>query len=85
MHQTARDYDAFDRRRAAREYAGNNYDALDTLTGVTGALGNQSVIGYDTLGRTLRHSDPDMGTWVYWYNPSGTIVSAEMKRPSCGS
>src|SRR5205807_766864 len=31
--------------------------------------------GYDSLGRKLRMTDPDMGTWTYSYDPLGNLAS----------
>ena len=44
------------------------------LVGVTDALGNQTTIGYDALGRKTSMDDPDMGAWSYEYDPSSSLV-----------
>jgi len=49
------------------------YDARDLLIGVTDASGNVTTIGFDSLGRKVSMSDPDMGAWSYTYDPNGTL------------
>ena len=38
------------------------YDALDQLTKITDAPGNETTFTYDSLGRKKSQTDPDMGT-----------------------
>ncbi len=81
-HATRSVSDAFGRRVNTIEYSDTagpsglntvyatttyGYDRLDRLTSVSDALGNSTSLTYDTLGRKLTMTDPDMGAWVYTY------------------
>jgi RHS repeat-associated protein len=55
---------------ASTSYA---YDRMGRLTTVTDAAGTPFATDYDTLGRRLFVSDPDLGTWYYGYWPSGDV------------
>jgi YD repeat-containing protein len=61
---------------AAPAYATTVYShtVRDALAGVEDALGHQTVISYDTLGRKVGMVDPDMGAWLYQYDPQGNLV-----------
>ena len=50
------------------------YDVLGNLTGVTDAKGNVLTLAYDTLSRTTRVDDPDMGAWTYRYDANGHLI-----------
>lgn len=49
------------------------YDRMGRLTEISDAASNQSLTEYDSLGRRLFQSDPDLGTWTYGYYPSGDL------------
>jgi RHS repeat-associated protein len=86
--------DTLGRQVAVREYTGTNgltlyattsyaYNVLDKQTQVTvsSPFSNNSSTtsySYDSLGRKVGMSDPDMGgpssSWTYVYNPSGTLL-----------
>ena len=74
--------DAYGRLAAVVEYSGTSaytttyaYDTLSNLRVVTDALGNTTVITYDTLSRKTGMADPDMGTWAYAYDPNGNLIT----------
>ena len=50
-----------------------SYDDAGNLS-ATNAMGVQTTISYDTLGRKLQMIDPDKGTWSYKYNAFGELV-----------
>jgi RHS repeat-associated protein len=55
------------------------YDLLGRLTGLTDNAGNQWAYTYDSLGRRLTASDPDLGLapandWTYQYDDAGQLV-----------
>src|SRR5205823_6006282 len=76
-HKKRSEHDALGRLVAVKEYTGTDaswglyatttygYSVADQLTAVTDAAGNPTSITYDTLGRKLSMSDPDMGAWSY--------------------
>lgn len=49
------------------------YNAAGDLRTVTNAMGNQTSINYDSLGRKLNMTDPDMGFWQYTYYLNGNL------------
>ncbi|WP_200215480.1 FG-GAP-like repeat-containing protein [Micromonospora coerulea] len=49
------------------------YDALDRLTTITDAAGNQTKIVRDALGRETSITDPDRGTRTLTWRPNGTL------------
>jgi RHS repeat-associated protein len=49
------------------------YNAAGDLLTVTDAAGNITEIEYDTLGRKLNMTDPDMGYWQYTYDANGNL------------
>jgi RHS repeat-associated protein len=76
-------YDAFGKLIAVTEYNTGNvtattqyaYDTRGSLTRVTDALMNTTVITYDLLGRKAGMVDPDMGGWTYRYDPNGNLIT----------
>jgi RHS repeat-associated protein len=50
------------------------YDIQDNLLKVTDAQGNVSQVWYDSAGRKIKMSDPDMGVWTYEYDPLGNLT-----------
>jgi RHS repeat-associated protein len=89
-HAVGHEHDTLGRLRGVYEYRGNNgsegtyfheasttytYDALDQLVSVVDAKGNTTTLSYDTIGRKLSQSDPDMGVWSYAYFPHGPLQS----------
>jgi YD repeat-containing protein len=91
-HAIGHEHDTLGRLRGVYEYRGNNgsegtyamdamtsysYDALDQLVSVIDAKGNTTTLSYDTIGRKLSQSDPDMGAWSYSYpyHPHGPLAS----------
>jgi RHS repeat-associated protein len=74
--------DAAGRVVAVREVVGGqnadttfSYDLLGRRTKSVDALGNQTVVSYDSIGRALQKSDPDQGLWRYGYDAVGRITS----------
>jgi RHS repeat-associated protein len=57
-------------------YATTNYeyDPLGNLTRVVDALGKDTTIGYDMLGRKTWMDDMDMGYWEYDYDAAGNLI-----------
>ena len=51
------------------------YDLLGNLTRVIDAHTNQTLITWDSLGRKLSSSDPDLGTWTYTYDDGGLLLT----------
>jgi RHS repeat-associated protein len=51
-----------------------SYDRLDRLTGATDHFGTPYAQDYDTLGRKIFVSEPDIGTWYYGYTPAGDLL-----------
>jgi RHS repeat-associated protein len=49
------------------------YNLADELVRVENALGHESTIVYDTLGRKISMTDPDMGQWSYTYDLNGNL------------
>jgi RHS repeat-associated protein len=50
------------------------YDALDRLVQTVDAAGNVSITEWDSLGRKISVSDPDMGYWKYDFDEVGNLV-----------
>jgi RHS repeat-associated protein len=50
-----------------------SYDHLSRLRQVMNAVGSPIVIDYDTVGRRIASSDPDLGNWTYAYWPAGNL------------
>ncbi len=74
--------DAYGRIVRVTEYSGTlalntdyEYDLLGNLTRIEDAAGNVITMTYDSLGRKLSMSDPDMGAWYYAYDDSGYLVA----------
>jgi RHS repeat-associated protein len=51
------------------------YDTLGNLTQVRDALGNTTVITYNTLSQKTAMIDPDMGAWKYEYDAAGNLIT----------
>ena len=51
------------------------YDINGNLTQVNDALGNETRMTYDALGRKRFMHDPDMGDWYYTYDAAGNLTS----------
>jgi len=49
------------------------YNAAGNLRQVRDHAGNVTTIDYDTLGRKINMTDPDMGYWVYTYDANGNL------------
>jgi RHS repeat-associated protein len=49
------------------------YNPADELVRLENTLGHVSTIAYDTLGRKISMTDPDMGHWRYAYDPNGNL------------
>ncbi|MCA9936983.1 MAG: PQQ-binding-like beta-propeller repeat protein, partial [Anaerolineales bacterium] len=74
--------DAYGQIVRVTEYSGTlslstnyEYDLLGNLTHIEDAAGNVITMTYDSLGRKLSMSDPDMGDWYYAYDDSGYLVT----------
>ncbi|MCB9771472.1 MAG: VCBS repeat-containing protein [Candidatus Omnitrophica bacterium] len=50
------------------------YDPKGNLIKTQDAKGNITTIVYDTLGRKIQMTDPDMGTWKYGYDVEGNLI-----------
>lgn len=75
-------HDAYGRLIQVDEVDGYNtyttyyrYDAKGNLVQCIDAQGNIVTIAYDTLGRKVAMSDPDMGNWTYAYDPNGNLIT----------
>lgn len=57
-------------------YAQTHYEYgwMGQLTRVTNALGHITTITYDVLERKVSMSDPNMGSWQYWYDNNGNLI-----------
>jgi YD repeat-containing protein len=53
---------------------GYEFDLLDRLTRITDHLQNETVIGYDLLGRRRLLDDPDTGVTTFFYDPNGNLT-----------
>src|SRR5262249_24412685 len=51
------------------------YDAPDPLTPTINAKNNSTVLGWDSLGRMVKMSDPDRGSTSFTWNDDGTRAS----------
>ncbi|HEY3233053.1 MAG TPA: hypothetical protein VGJ87_27725, partial [Roseiflexaceae bacterium] len=51
------------------------YSPLDLLTSATDTAGNLTTLSYDSLGRKLTMSDPDMGDWSYSYDANSNLLT----------
>jgi RHS repeat-associated protein len=49
------------------------YNAAGNLRKVIDAIGNETEITYDQLGRKITMDDPDMGVWRYTYDANGNL------------
>ncbi len=75
-------YDAFDRVRATEQWKDNNtqadtvfsWDAADQLVRIRDPIGAEWIYRYDTLGRRVYASDPDLGVTTYWYDVADRLV-----------
>lgn len=52
-----------------------SYDLLGNLIGYTNALGSVASMTYDSLGRKVVMTDPDLGHWTYAYDAAGNLLS----------
>ncbi|WP_034851187.1 toxin TcdB middle/N-terminal domain-containing protein, partial [Inquilinus limosus] len=76
-------YDAFGRVRATEQWKDNSaradtvftWDAADQLVGITDPIGARWSYGYDTLGRRIAVSDPDLGASTYRYDLADRLVA----------
>ena len=50
------------------------YDLVGNLTKVTNHTGQVVTMSYDSLGRKISMSDPDMGSWTYKYDNAGRLI-----------
>ena len=50
------------------------YNALNEVSSVTDALGNLTSFLYDTLGRKISQTDPDMGQWSFAYDGANNLT-----------
>lgn len=50
------------------------YTPLDLLDQVLDANNNKTEMTYDSLGRKMTMTDPDMGSWSYTYDVSGNLI-----------
>ena len=80
-HSKSQFFDVYGRIVKVEEYNGTQtytttyeYDTLGNLTKTTDNQGNSTLIWYDSLGRKLKMSDPDMGIWLYEYDASGNLT-----------
>ncbi|MCL4394288.1 MAG: hypothetical protein M1482_05700, partial [Chloroflexi bacterium] len=80
-HQKRATLDAYGRTIAVEEFKGGqtftteyDYDPLDRLSVVTDTLNSAITFSYDTLGRKIGMSDPDLGVWSYGYDPAGNLI-----------
>jgi len=58
---------------AGLQYTNYTYNAAGDMLSVTDHHGNQTTINYDTLGRKINMTDPDMGFWQYTYDANGNL------------
>lgn len=54
-----------------------HYDTADNLIRIVDALGNVFNFTYDSLGRRIQLTDPDIGTWTYTYDVAGNLIKQE--------
>ncbi len=50
------------------------YDTADNLVQITDTLGNIFSFTYDSLGRRVALSDPDLGNWTYSYDLADNLI-----------
>jgi RHS repeat-associated protein len=50
------------------------YDLANRMTGLTDDRGSTWVYTFDTLGRALKTSDPDLGTWTATYDQASRLT-----------
>jgi len=58
---------------AGLQYTNYTYNAAGDMLNVTDHHGNLTTINYDTLGRKINMTDPDMGFWQYTYDANGNL------------
>ena len=88
LHARRFDVDGLGRTTSITEYSGQwstgvtpyavtsyGYDVFDRLVNVQDAVGHQTLITYDALGRKTQMQDPNMGLWQYAYTPTGALAS----------
>ncbi|MCP4146255.1 MAG: RHS repeat protein, partial [bacterium] len=51
------------------------YNAAGDLLKIKDSLGHITPIEVDTLGRKVKESDPDLGTWFYGYDQRNNLIS----------
>ena len=51
-----------------------NYDLFGRLEQALNAVGSPVAMAYDTLGRKISGSDPDLGNWSYAYDGVGNVT-----------
>ncbi|MGB9716478.1 MAG: RHS repeat domain-containing protein, partial [Thermodesulfovibrionales bacterium] len=74
--------DYLDRIVEVKEYKSNKtifttkytYNAAGDLITVKDHKLNTTTMIYDTLGRKIKMEDPDMGRWLYCYDPNGNLL-----------
>jgi len=81
-HKTAYWFDAYqsllqvqENNRGESYYTKYQYSPIGELIRITDHPGNITTITYDSLGRKISMSDPDMGNWSYGYDKVGNLVS----------
>ena len=81
-HRTAYWFDAYqslvqvqENNRGESYYTKYQYSPIGELVRITDHLQNTTTIAYDSLGRKISMSDPDMGNWSYGYDKVGNLVS----------
>jgi RHS repeat-associated protein len=50
------------------------HDLLGHLTGIQDAAGNLWAYSYDSSGRTIAATDPDLGSWTYQYDDADRLT-----------
>jgi RHS repeat-associated protein len=51
------------------------FDLLGNTTKITDSVGNVSTMAWDSLGRKIAMTDPDVGSWSYGYDAAGHLIS----------
>ncbi len=94
-HRKAYILDSYDRIKNVLEYNNNpvlgwnfesdiynttyQYDTADNLVKITDALGNIFSFTYDSLGRRVALTDPDLGNWTYSYDLAGNLIRQQQQ------
>lgn len=81
-HAKTYTYDAFQRLKTVVEKNSGasytttyEYNALGELLRIVDHLGKMSIMQYDSLGRKILMTDPNLGTWKYGYDRVGNLTS----------